>query len=174
MLTLLHHYPGLTAADIQRNLNAKGEEDRDRKIDRNGANAPLREDDDNSTTGDPFERPLTLITRSVVKPLERRVSSSLDRFLEERVMRTDGQPLRSVFERVTVATRGLRDAAGSIFFEDKTRTRDRTKNKKAAAAKTASGAVAPPGTDEAAAPEETRIRMKADGEFIYLRRLFRQ
>ena len=49
-----------------------------------------REDDDNTTTEDPLDRPFSLITQLLVKPIERRVVDSVDRFLEERVMRTDG------------------------------------------------------------------------------------
>jgi hypothetical protein len=75
VLTLLHHYPFLSAHELQHAVRSS-------RLD--------REDDDNTTTEDPLDRPFSLITQLLVKPIEQRVVDSVDRFLEERVMRTDG------------------------------------------------------------------------------------
>jgi hypothetical protein len=83
VMTLLRHYPYLSTVELRKALREQ------------------QEDEDNSAANwTSLEQPFKLLRQFLVRPLERRSVSSIDRFVTERMVRPDGGSLGGVSQWV--------------------------------------------------------------------------
>lgn len=160
LMTLAHHYPTLKVQDIAKQIDDL-----------------YLEDDDNTITCDPLDRPLGILTELFIHPLERQYVDSFARFCKEKVTKTDtGLALKpfDVHEGCSGCLLGFVGTAtciGKVLLALVPRGNGNLiKKLKGAAGET--GKIGPRTAEsESAKPNEACI---SKGQFVYLRQLLNE